>query len=38
MYLLAEQLIAGDGKKSKLLKQLKQLKKALNLSVIKGAQ
>lgn len=35
IYLLAEELIAGDGKK-KLLKQIKQLKKALNLSVIKA--
>lgn len=38
MYALAEQIIAGDGKKSKLLKQIKQLKKALNITVIKGAQ
>lgn len=37
IYQLAEELIAGDGKK-KLLKQIKQLKKALNLSMIKGAQ
>lgn len=35
IYELAEQLIAGDGKK-KLLKQIKQLKKALNLSVLKA--
>lgn len=35
IYHLAEELIAGDGKK-KLLKQIKQLKKALNLSVIKA--
>lgn len=32
---MAEELIAGDGKK-KLLKQIKQLKKALNLSVLKA--
>lgn len=35
IYQLAEELIAGDGKK-KLLKQIKQLKKALNLSVLKA--
>jgi hypothetical protein len=35
IYELAEVLIAGDGKK-KLLKQIKQLKKALNLSVLKA--
>ena len=38
IYSLAEGIIAGDGKKSKLLKQLKQLRKSLNVSVIKGAQ
>lgn len=38
LYLLAGEIIAGDGKKSKLLKQLKQLRKSLNISVIKGAQ
>lgn len=37
MYALAEELITGDGKK-KLLKQIRQLKKSLNLTVIKGAQ
>jgi hypothetical protein len=37
IYAIAEKLISGgDGKKSKLLKQIKQLKKALNLSVIKA--
>lgn len=38
IYFLAEGIIAGDGKKSKLLKQIKQLRKSLNVSVIKGAQ
>lgn len=37
MYNLAEELITGDGKK-KLLKQIRQLKKSLNITVIKGAQ
>lgn len=36
IYAIAQELISGDGKKSKLLKQIKQLKKALNLSVIKA--
>lgn len=35
IYTLADELIQGDGKK-KLLKQIKQLKKALNLSVLKA--
>lgn len=38
MYSLAEGIIAGDGKKSKLLKQIKSLRKSLNITVIKGAQ
>lgn len=36
IYEIAENLISSDGKKCKLLKQIKQLKKALNLSVIKA--
>jgi hypothetical protein len=40
MYALAEDVIAGDGKKSNLLKQIREIKKAINLniSVMKGAQ
>jgi hypothetical protein len=33
MYALAEELITGDGKK-KLLKQIRQLKRSLNIPVV----